>query len=192
MPALDAWTALPLLAAAAALVLIALRLRAVAFLAALDGPSFARELRTRLEAGQIEAVRALATQLRPAWAAELVLRALGGREDPVQLKYEIEDARAELELAAERGLLAIRSLGRIALPLTLAIAILELGRGFNPELDRAWAAGQAFTRGAFVVSVGIALSVACQLSYAVLVREGTQRLREAQLASDALSASFGR
>jgi hypothetical protein len=70
--------------------------------------------------------------------------------------------------------------------------MVELARGFNPEVPRAAAAGEAFTRGVFVVSVGIALSLACQLSYAVLVREATQRLREVQLASDALLASLRR
>jgi hypothetical protein len=116
-----------------------------------------------------------------------VVRALGSREDPVQLRFALEEARAELELAAQRGLLAIRSLGRLALPLALAIAIVELGRGFEPEVDRAWAAGQAFTRGLFAVSVGMAVSFACQLSHGVLAREGTRRLREVQLASEALS-----
>jgi hypothetical protein len=192
MPAIDAWNLLPLLAAVAALVLIGLRVRAVAFVAALDGPSFGRELRTRLAAGQVDGARSLAVRLRPAWAAELVLRGLDSCDDPEQLQFALEDARAELELAAARGLLAIRSLGRIALPLTLAIAMVELGRGFNPELDRAWAAGQAFTRGLFVVSIGIALSLACQLSHALLVREGAQRLREVQLANDALIAWVGR
>lgn len=192
MPALDVWTALPLLVAAAAIVLIALRLRDIAFVAALDGASFGRELQTRLGAGQVEAARALALGLRPAWAAELVVRGLESRDDPEQLQYALEDARVELELAAQRGLLAIRSLGRIALPLSLAIAMVELGRGFNPELNAVHAAGQAFTRGLFVVSVGLALTFTCQSSYAVLAREGRQRLREAKLASDALFASFRR
>jgi hypothetical protein len=186
MIALDAWTALPLAAAAAVLVLVGLRVRAVVFAAALDGPSFGRELESRLSAGQVEAARALANQLRPAWAAELVVRAIGSREEPAQLRFALEEARAELELAAQRGLLAIRSIGRLALPLALAIAIVELGRGFEPEADRAWAAGQAFTRGLFAVSVGMAVSFACQLSYGVLAREGARRLREVQLASEAL------
>jgi hypothetical protein len=186
MIALDAWTALPLVAAAAALVLVGLRMRTVAFVAALDGLSFGRELESRLSAGQVDAARALAIQLRPAWAAELVVRAIGSRDEPVQLRFALEEARSELELAAERGLLAIRSLGRVALPLALAIAIVELGRGFEPDVDRAWAAGEAFTRGLFAVSVGMAVSVVCQLSYGVLAREGARRLREVQLASDAL------
>jgi hypothetical protein len=187
MAALDAWTALPLAAAAAALVLIGLRVRTVVFTAALDGPSFRRELESRLSAGQIDAARALATQLRPAWAAELVVLAIGSRDEPDELRFALEEARAELELAAQRGLLAIRSLGRVALPLALAIAIVELGRGFEPRVDRAWAAGQAFTRGLFAVSVGMAVAVVCQLSYGVLAREGARRLREVQLASEALS-----
>lgn len=187
MIALDAWTALPLACAAAALVLIGLRVRTLAFAAALDGPSFARELESRLSAGQIDAARALAIQLRPAWAAELVVRAIASRDEPGQLRFALEDARTELELAAQRGLLAIRALGRLALPLALAIAIVELGRGFDPEVDRGWAAGQAFTRGLFSVSVGMAMSFACQLSYGVLAREGVRRLREVELASHALS-----
>jgi hypothetical protein len=187
MIALDAWMALPLTAAAAALVLVGLRVRTVAFSAALDGPSFKRELESRLAAGQVNAARALAIQLQPAWAAELVVRAIASRDEPAQLRFALEEARAELELAAQRGLLAIRSLGRVALPLALAIATVELGRGFEPEFDRAWAAGQAFTRGLFAVSVGMAVSFACRLSYGLLAREGARRLREAQLASEALS-----
>jgi hypothetical protein len=187
MFALDVWTALPLLAAGAAFLLIGLRFRVIAFRAALDGPSFARELKDRLDAGQTEAGRALAAALRPAWAAELVIRALETRDDPAQQVFLLEEVRAELELAAQKGLLAIRSLGRIALPLALACAIVELGRGFDPVLDRAQAAGEAFTRGLFAVSVGMAVSFACQLSYSALTREGSQRLREVQLASDLLS-----
>lgn len=187
MLALDAWTALPLVAAAAAFTLIGLRLRSVGFRAALDGQSFERALKERLAAGRVEAARALAAELRPAWAAELTFRALETGVDPAQTQFALEEARAELELAAQKGLLAIRSLGRIALPLALAIAIVELGRGFEPSLDRAWAAGQAFTRGLFAVSVGMAVSFACQLGYSVLAREGAQRLREVQLASDLLS-----
>jgi hypothetical protein len=188
MPALDAWMGLPLAAAAAALAVIGLRLRAVAFRAALDGPSFSREIAARLKAGQPDRARALAQQLRPAWAAEMVLRTLEARGDPTQLRYAVEETRAELELAAQRGLLAIRSLGRIALPLTLAIAIVELAAGFDPSLDRAQAAGLAFSRGLFAVSVGMATAFVCQLSYGLIAREASQRLREVRLAGDAVAS----
>jgi hypothetical protein len=186
MVALDAWMALPLTAAVAALSLIALRLRAVAFQAALDGASFSREIAARVRAGQLDRARALAQTLRPAWAAEIVLRTLDTREDATQLQYALDEGRAELELAAQRGLLALRSLGRIALPLALAIAIVELGAGFGPSPDRAHAAALAFSRGLFAISVGMGTSIACQLSYAVLAREARERLREVQLAADAV------
>jgi hypothetical protein len=192
MRALDGWTSLPLVAAAVAALLIGLRLRAIAFFAALDGPSFGRELEKRLLADEIDAARALAASLRPAWAADVVLRAIDARKDSEPLELLLEDARGERQLAAERGLLAIRALGRIALPLSLAIAMVELGAAFNPSPDRVAATGLAFTRGIFVVSVGIALSIGCQLSYAVLAREAAARLREVQLAIDALLASFRR
>lgn len=188
MSALDAWLALPLSAATAALVLIGLRVRSIAFRAALDGPSFSREIAARLKAGQIDRARALAEQLRPAWAAELVLRTLEARSDPTQLRYALEETRAELELAAQRGLLAVRSLGRIALPLALAIAIVELAAGFAPAPDRVQAAGVAFSRGLFAMSIGMATAFVCQLSYGLLAREGSRRLREVQLAGDAVAS----
>jgi hypothetical protein len=182
----DAWMALPLAAAGAALILIGVRLWAVAFQAALDGQSFSREIAARLKADQADRALALAQELRPAWAAEIVLRTLDTRGDAPALQYALEEVRAELELAAQRGLLALRSLGRIALPLSLAIAIVELGAGFGPSPDRAYAAGLAFSRGLFAISVGMGTSIACQLSYTVLAREAARRLREVQLAADAV------
>jgi hypothetical protein len=186
MVALDAWMALPLSAAVAALVVIGLRLRAVAFQAALDGRSFSREIAARLNAGEVGQARALADTLRPAWAADIVLRTLDTSGDRAQLQYALEEARVELELAAQRGLLALRSLGRIALPLALAIAILELAAGFGPSPDRAHTAALAFSRGLFAISVGMGTTIVCQLSYAVLAREARERLREVQLAADAV------
>lgn len=178
MTALDGWTALPLIAAAAAFGLIAARVRAVMFRAALDEPSFTRELRARVTVGELDAARTLVERLRPAWAAEVAARALDSRDDPNEQAFVLQDARAECELAAVKGLLAIRAIGRMALPLALAIAIFELGQGFAPTVDRALTASSAFTRGLFAVSVGMAVSFACQLSYGVLVREGQKRLLE--------------
>lgn len=188
MAGLSGWNALPLLAAAAALVLVAVRVRTVMFRAALDGPSFARELRSRLGAGRRDAAIALATRLRPAWAAEVALRALAVRDDPEELRYALEEARSDLALAAQRGLLAIRSLGRLALPLALAIAIATLGRGFDPApelgLDRTAATGRALAQGLFAMSMGLAVSIGCQVSYGVLARAAKRRLAEVQMTSD--------
>jgi hypothetical protein len=186
----DVWTLLPLVAAAAALLLIAWRVRELLFRAALDGPVFTRALESRLAAGGARSARILAHALRPAWAAELAARALDAYEQPVQLRYELEEARAELELLAQRGLLAIRSLGRLALPLALAIAIVELGLGFEggaTTADRSLSASSAMTRGIFAVSVGMAASLACQIGYGVLARAAKQRLAEVRSASDALA-----
>lgn len=187
---LDAWTALPLSAAFVALLLIAWRARELLFRAALDGPAFARELKSRLAAGRAHSARTLAHALRPAWAAELAVRALDAYEEPVQLRYELEEAQAELELLAQRGLLAIRSLGRLVLPLALASAMVELGLGFDPgatPTDRSLQASSAITRGIFAVSVGMAAALACQVGYGVLVRAAKQRLAEVRSASDAFA-----
>ena len=190
MQLLDVWTALPLAAAGAALLLIAWRARELLFRAALDGPAFTRELESRLAAGRAHSARTLARALRPAWAAELAARALDAYGEPVQLRYELEEARAELELRALRGLLAIRSLGRLALPLALSMAIVELGLGFEAGATpavRSLSAGSAITRGIFAVSVGMAASLACQVGYGVLARAAKQRLTEVRSASDAFA-----
>ncbi|HKU38258.1 MAG TPA: hypothetical protein VJR89_08925 [Polyangiales bacterium] len=180
--------ALPLCAAAAALLLIALRARELLFRAALDGPAFARELKILLGTGQDQAARELAQRLRPAWAAELAARALATRGESEEQRYALDEAWAELELAAQRGLLALRSLGRLELPLALAIAIVEIGSGFGAaSADRGLAASHAIGRGLFAVSVGMAASIACQVGYGVLARAAKQRLAEARSASDALS-----
>ena len=187
---LDVWTVLPLAAAVTALLLIAWRARELMFRAALDGPAFARALQSRLAAGRAHSARMLAYALRPAWAAELAARALDAYEEPVQLRYALEEAQAELELLAQRGLLAIRSLGRLLLPLALAIAIVELGLGFEggaTPVDRSLSASAALTRGIFAVSVGMAASLACQVGYGLLAHAAKQRLTEVRSASDAFA-----
>lgn len=191
MPALDSWTVLPVFAAAAVAALLAFRAWVVLFRAALDGPAFAGELRARLAAGEPEGARRLAERLRPAWAAEFALRVLSAR-DPEQARVQAEEARADIELAAQAGFLAIRALGRLVLPLALAIAIVELGRGFDPGdgvvVARGLAASRAMTRGVFAMSTGMAASLACQIGYGVLARAAKRRLREVQLAADAVAS----
>jgi len=186
MAALDAWTALPLTAAAAAWLLIGWRARSLMFQAALDGPLFARELQRRLAAGRTEEARRLAQGLCPAWAAKLTLRALAHADNPRELQFALAESRAEFELAAQRGLLALRALGRLALPLSLAIAIVELGRGFDPgaEPSAANAASRALSRGSFAVCTGMAAAIACQMSCGLLVRAARQRLEEVRKACE--------
>ncbi len=195
MAMLDGWSLVPLAAALVATVLVVVRARSVMFRAALDGRAFARDLAVRLSqepghSGGENAARALARQLRPAWAAEAATRALDAAVD--ERGFVLEEARAEFALAAQRGLLAIRTLGRLSLPLALAIAIVEIARGFDPTpelaLDRSLAAGRAIARGVFAVSTGMAASIGCQVSYGVLVRAARERLREVQLASEVFSS----
>jgi hypothetical protein len=188
MVALDGWTLAPLLVALSALVLIALRARELLFRAALDPVPFARELSARILAGDLDAARALALRLRPAWAAELALRALPARHDPEALEFELQEGYAAFSLASQRGLLAIRSLGRLAFPLALAVAIVQLGRGFDPDprlaLGSASAANEALGRGILAMATGMATSIASQVSVGVLVRAAQQRLAEVRAACD--------
>jgi hypothetical protein len=188
MAALDGWTLAPLLIGLATLALIGLRARALMFRAALDPTPFTRELAARIARGELAAARDLAQRLRPAWAAELALRALPAQHDPQALHFELQDAYAEYSEVAQQGLLAIRSLGRLAFPLALAVAIVQLGRGFEPDpqlaLGKASAASDALGRGILAMATGMATSVVSRLSVTILLRAAQRRLSEARAVCD--------
>lgn len=192
MTALLGWNLLPIGLALTALLLMALRARALLFHAALDGRAFAEALAARLSASDLAGARALARRLRPAWAAELAFRAAGA--DASERAFVLDEARAEFAHAALRGLLALRTLGRLSLPLALAISIVELAHGFDAsqELapDRVAGVSAALARGLFACVTGLCTALACQWSANVFARAARQRLGEIELASQSFNRAI--
>jgi hypothetical protein len=189
MAAFASWTVLPIAFALAAFALVALRARALLFDAALDGRPFAEALGARLAAADLTGARALAERMRPAWAAEVAFRAAGA--DASERAFVLEEARAEFAHAAQRGLLPIQALGRLALPLALAVAIVELAHGFDPApaLDPVTAGRAALAQGMFACVIGLCTALACQWSANLLVRAAQQRLGEVERISRSFSRS---
>lgn len=189
MTALSSWNLLPIGLALAAFALVTQRARGLLFDAALDGGAFAEALGVRVAAADLAGARALAQRMRPAWAAELAFRAAGA--DAHERAFVLDEARAEFAHGALRGLLAIRTLGRLSLPLALAVSIVELAHGFDPApelgLDRVAAGSAALASGVFACVTGLCTAIACQWSANVFARAAQQRLGEVELASRSFS-----
>jgi biopolymer transport protein ExbB/TolQ len=193
MAALVGWTFVPIAFALIAAALIALRARVLFASAALDGRAFAQALRACIASGDFARAHALAAKLRPAWAAEVAFRVTGPDLDARERGFLLDEGWAEFLHQSQRGLLAIRALGRLALPLALAVAIVELAQGFDPAKEAAWgraaATSAALARGLFACVTGLCTSIACQISANTLARAAKQRLDEVRHTCDSLRAN---
>jgi hypothetical protein len=189
------WLLLPSAAVAiAAWVLVALRALELLLRAPVHAPPFAKALRARLESGDVSEAQRLCEPLRSGWAAQVALRVLAAPPHSLQLAFVLDDLRAEFRMAAQTHLLAISTLGRIAVPLALGAAIVQLGLGF--QLDQP---GLSASHTQHVLDsalrlgvIGLTTSVFCQLSAANLQRQALARLDEVRVVSETLLATLSR
>ena len=164
----------PLILLGTAAWLIALRsVIALSWRAPVDAPALIRSLKGKDRAAAL----ALCEQLRPSWAAECGSQLLRAQIAEDQgLAYLAEELDRDFEQAGQRGLDALRTLGRMALPLSLGSAIITLGAGMQAfEV----ASAQAALRDALqAVTAGMATLVFCRLSLGSLQRQAAERLDE--------------
>jgi hypothetical protein len=188
-----AW--LTLAVAAAAVSLSALQARELSLRAPLPARPFADALTKLLLEQDFLRAQQLCDALRPAWGAELASRSVSAHtrgEDPA---FVLEETSIEFRIVAERHLYAIRTLGRIAIPLALGIAIVELGLGFDSGAAASHAVGgvqSALQCAARAVAVGLTTAAFCQVSVASLQRQAQARLAEVRLVSAALTSQMRR
>jgi hypothetical protein len=172
-----------------------LRARELSLRAPLAAGAFAAALSSWLREGDFARAEALCVQLHPAWGAELASRALGARAQGDDVAFALQESLARARMAAERHLFAIRTLGRIAVPMALGSAIVELGLGFSPggaETIDAANVQSALDCALRVVATGFTTAVFCQLSVASLQRQARARLDELRIVADALTSQMPR
>jgi hypothetical protein len=183
------WFVLPSLALAlSAWVLVFLRTRELVWRAPLDAPRLVQALRGPLADGRLAEVQAICERLRSGWAADVVLRALRELDD---LASVLEEACAHWEQVSERHALAIAAFGRIAVPLALASAIVQLGAGFQAHVTLARVQAElnaALTSG----TLGLMTLALCRYGAARLERHAHARMREVGLLSEMLLADATR
>jgi hypothetical protein len=174
----------------AALVLSLLRAFELGISARLAVGPFAQALAGLLDQADWERASTLCQSLQPAWPARLASGALAARAHGEDVAFTVDVTGAELRTRAQRHVDAIRTLGRIAIPLALGCAIVELGLGFQPggtdtiqravvqrSLDCALRAGVN----------GVATALFCQWSVAGLVRQAHARIDELRVVADVLT-----
>jgi hypothetical protein len=153
---------------------------------------FAHTLTRLLRDSEWERARVLCESLWPAWGARLASRALRARSEGEDIAFTLELTGVELRTQAERHLDAIRTLGRIAIPLALASAIFELGLGFHTGAHVIeHGAVQSSLDGALRVGInGVASALFCQWSVAGLLRQARARIDELRIVADVLTTGM--
>jgi biopolymer transport protein ExbB/TolQ len=172
-----------------------LRARELSLRAPLAARPFADVLSTWLREGEVARAEALCARLHPAWGAELASQALGARAQGDDVAFALQESLARARMAGERHLFAIRTLGRIAAPLALGSAIVELGLGFSPsgaETIDAASVQSALDCALRAVATGFTTAVFCQVSVASLQRQARARLDELRIVADALTSQMPR
>lgn len=171
----------------AAWVIACRRVIALAWRGPLDAPAFVRALKQRLAARDEAAALAMCERLPGSWAATLASRVL--RAEAADKAFALDEASAEFEHAAQRGLDALHTLARVALPLALGSAIVVLGLGVqSASLSHAQAALQDALGS---VTVGVITLALCRLSLGSLQRQAAERLEELRRVSAALTEAYG-
>ena len=178
-----------------ALGLTFLRVRELALRAPLAARPLARRLAELIELDDRAAALQLCAQLLPAWGAQLANATLREWSDPAQAEFALEENLVRLELAAERHRSAIRTLGRMALPLALGSAIIELSLGFSGEPGAAIAASTvqaALDCALRSLATGFATAAFCPLAGAFLQRQASARLDEVRIVAEMLASQMRR
>jgi hypothetical protein len=168
------FNALQFALALGAAVLIARRMRALLFEAAIDLPPFLTALQTALDAGQTALARRIADACAPAWAARLAAAGLAESEHG-RARSAVDDLLLDFEATATRGLGMIIACGRMASPLGFIGVILEIGQAFGggtglAGLQRGLVASQALERALFTFAVGASTFAACFAAATILQR----------------------
>ena len=189
---LDLFLVLPILVGVCA---VGLALRQTVELS-LRAPVAARPLAALFEAGTgLSQSRTLAERLAPSWAARLLHAAVDAQQTGDDAAFAIAEATDSAGVLAERHLDAIRALGRIAIPLALGSAIIELGLGFASgeggtiAVDAAQGALAAALR---TMATGFTTTVFCQVSVASLRRQAQARMDELRIVAAALTSHMSR
>jgi hypothetical protein len=191
MRALTLLTALPLLAFAASVVLLLRRAHQLLVAAPVDTRALAEQLHLQLSRGEIpEAIR-LVQQLRPSWAAQVAEQALLAHEQGEGVERVADDLASDLREREAGHYLVMRTLGRAAFPLALAVAIVELGAGFSGDagllsLQRGLAESIAVERAAFAIACGFSGSMLAQLGLRLQQRESRKLLTGIKRVTDVL------
>jgi biopolymer transport protein ExbB/TolQ len=185
------WPSIALGAAAICLALV--RGRTLAIHAPLALQPFVRSLTALIERGDLGGAAKLCDRLQPAWGAQLASAALHAASE--ERAFAIEEVSARLQLEAQRHLYALRTLGRMALPLSLGSAIVELGLGFGGAPGSAIAVGAV--QGALdcalrVVATGFATALFCQLAGSFLQQQARERSHDVRSIAEMLASQMSR
>lgn len=171
-----AFTTLQAVVALGALLLVAARARVLLFEARLDAVAFGQAIGHALAGGQRELARTIATECLPAWPARYAQICTGDVSSGVM--HRIEELQVEVGEQAARGLDALVTLGRLAMPLALIGVILELGRVTGHTtgllgLQRGLVLSLALRQAMLDLAFGLATALVCVAGARVL-REGAR------------------
>ena len=186
------FNALQLALAAAALFLIARRLRPLLFEAPLDTRAWLAALATALDAGELELAEALARACLPAWPAQLALEGieeLRAHRDP---RPALEEAYADFERRLGQSRDAIAVLGRMASPLALIGVIVETGKALGggeglAALQSGLPVTVALQRSLLAVALGIATAIVCFTATGIAQREARAMRRDLERVAQAIA-----
>ena len=162
--------------------------------APLAARAFARRLAELIQADDRAAALRLSTRLLPAWGARLASAVLR-ESDRAQAEFALDESFAQFERAAERDQHAIRTLGRMALPLALGSAILALSLAFGGAAGAAIAASTvqaALDCALRSLATGFASAVFCPLAGAFLQRQASARVEEVRIVAEMLASQMHR
>jgi hypothetical protein len=191
MRALTLLTALPLGVFLLSVVLLARRARQLLILAPVDSRALAERLRELVARADFTQAIELSRELRPSWAAMISEQALQAHAQGEAVEIVTDDLVADLREREANHYLGMRTLGRAAFPLALAVAIVELGRGFSGDsgllsLQRGLAESTAVERAAFAIACGFAASMLAQLGLRLQQRQSRELLAGIKRVTDVL------
>ena len=186
---------LPVLFGAGAVAYAFVRAHVLTIRAPLAAAPFARALAALIARGEPERAAHLCASLRPAWCAEMAGSALAEANAGGDVRATIDEVGERVRGRADDDAYVLYVLARIAIPLSLGIAIVQLGVAFSTAeaaaiaLDAAQGALQHALR---CIATGVATAVFCRLARAALARQAAARLAELRIVSSALASQMSR
>lgn len=177
--------------AAAALTLIAVRLKLLLFVAPLDADVFLEALTVATGAREFALAGRIASVCAPAFVADLAAVAIAEFERGRAPRAAIEEAYTDFVHASSRGHDAIAAMGRMASPLALIGVIFELAKAFSGgggliALQRGLAMRIGVERSLLTFSLGLATTLSCSFALSILRRNAQALGRDLKRVASAL------
>jgi len=165
--------------------LVAERVRTLAFAVNVDATALQRALRRLLAQDDFDRAAALVKAARPAWAAECVLPLIDPELDESERSFALEERLLDTRDAATRGMRALRAAATMGSALGFIGAAVQIWWIFNGEhglaaLQAGNVESEALAKAVTSIAIGLATSSLALGSWTVLRKAARDRLAQSR------------